>query len=41
MTSQATGHRETLQSDYRKKLEDTKDIVSKFFNKYERFLVNQ
>ena len=41
MTSQATEHRETLQADYNKKLEDTKDVVSKFFNKYERFLVNQ
>ena len=41
MTSQATEHRETLAENYRIKLEKMKDVITKFFSKYEKCLLDQ
>ena len=39
MTSQATEHRETLQEEYSQKLEKIKAIVTQYFAKYEKHLM--
>lgn len=41
MTSQATEHRETLQEEYSQKLEKIKSVVTQYFAKYEKHLMQQ